>query len=86
MLNRKLTEMETDNRAKEKDYIGQLNEMQHLIKKQKDDLRSMALKLDSLEEELSQTKLKLSASEGRVIGLENEIVKLESKRYRQCAG
>jgi len=81
MLNRKLTEMESDNRTKEKDYIGQLNEMHQLSKKQKDELRCMHLKLDSLEEELSQTKLKLSASEGRVIGLENEIVKVESMNF-----
>ena len=79
MLNRKLTEMETDTRAKEKDYASQLNEMQQLIKKQKEDLRSLHFKLDSLEEEFAQTKLKLSESEGRIIGLENEIVKVESK-------
>ena len=79
MLNRKLTEMESDNRTKEKDYTGQLNEMHQLSKKQKEDLRCMNMKLESLEEEFAQTKLKLSASEGRVIGLENEIVKVESK-------
>ena len=36
-------------------------------------------KLDAMEEAFSETKLKLSASEGRVIGLENEIVRIESK-------
>ena len=77
MLHRKLAEMEDEVRLKERDYLGQLSEGQQISKRQKDDIRTLAVKLESLEEELAETKLKLSASEGRVTGLENEIVKIE---------
>ena len=77
MLHRKLAEMEDEVRLKERDYLGQLSESSQISKRQKDDIRTLAVKLDTLEEELAETKLKLSASEGRVTGLENEIVKIE---------
>ena len=77
MLHRKLAEMEDESRLKERDYLGQISEQHQLSKRQKDDIRSLAVKLDTIEEELAETKLKLSASEGRVTGLENEIVKIE---------
>ena len=78
-MQRKLLELENDCRAKERDYDGQLCEAQQHAKKQKDDLRSLSVKLKSLEEEFAEVKMKLSASEGRVTGLENEIVKIESR-------
>ena len=77
MLLRKLGEMEDELRSKERDYRCQINESHQLSKRQKDDIRTLTVKLDSLEEEIAETKLKLSASEGRVTGLENEIVKIE---------
>ena len=81
MLHRKLAEMEDESRCKERDYLGQLAETHQLSKRQKDDIRNFTVKLDALEEELAETKLKLSASEGRVTGLENEIVKIEGKLF-----
>lgn len=77
MLQRKLGELEDELRSKERDYRCQMGETHQQSKRQKDDIRTLTLKLDSLEEELAEIKLKLSASEGRVTGLENEIVKIE---------
>ena len=59
--------------------MEQLAEAHAMSKKQKGDLRGLEVKIDGLEEDLAENKLKLSASEGRVTGLENEIVKVEGK-------
>ena len=57
--------------------MEQLAEAHSFAKKQKTDIRSLEGKIDSLDEELAENKMKLSASEGRVNGLENEMVKTE---------
>lgn len=82
LLHRKYAELEDESRAKERDYLEQLSEAHTLSKKQKGDLRGLEVKIDGLEEDLAENKLKLSASEGRVTGLENEIVKVEGKQNR----
>ena len=66
-------------RAKERDYLEQLAEAHSFAKRQKTDIRSLEGKIDSLDEELADNKMKLSASEGRVNGLENEMVKTEGR-------
>ena len=78
LLSRKLNEIEEESRAKERDYLEQLAEVHTFGKKQKSDIRGLECKIDALEEELADHKMKLSASEGRVNGLENEMVKTES--------
>lgn len=79
MLQRKLAELEDDSRLKERDYLEQLAESAAISKKQKEELRGMAAKLEAVDEDLAENKLKLSAAEGRIAGLENEIVKVEGK-------
>lgn len=65
----------------ESDLNSQVGEYYQQTKTLKEEVRNLVLKSESLDEDLTETKLKLSASEGRVVGLENEIVKLESRFY-----
>lgn len=77
LLTRKLAEMDEEFRLRERDYLGQLAEGNSMEKRLKEDQRNLLNKLDNLDDELAENKLKLSAAEGRVTGLENELVKLE---------
>lgn len=76
-LQRKLSEVESDFSLREKELQGSLEEARGNEKKLLDNTRNMEIKLLSSLEEAAQLGLKLSASEGRVHGLEAELSRLE---------
>lgn len=76
-LQRKLSEVEGDFRLREKDLLGSLEEARGNEKKLLDNARNLEIKLDNAQAEASELSLRLSAAEGRVHGLEAELVRVE---------
>ena len=80
-LQRQIAEIRHENKAAEADLTCQVDEYYQQTKALKEEVKTLVLKAECLEEDLIETRFKLSASEGRVVGLENEITKVESMNY-----
>lgn len=76
-LQRKLSETESDFGLREKELLGSLEEARGNEKKLQDNTRNLEIKALASAEDVAQLGLKLSASEGRVHGLEAELARLE---------
>lgn len=78
--NRKIAEMDEDNRMREKDYGAALDESRRAEQKSLDKVNNLENILDNTNQDNSDLKLKLSGSEGRITGLEAQLARMESSK------
>ena len=78
-LQRRYCELEDELRLKEKDYGMSIDETRAAERRISERLRTTDLTLDATKAELGELKLKLSAAEGRVNGLEAQLAQVEGE-------
>ncbi len=76
-LQRRYTELEEELRLKEKDFQMALEEARSTERKIIEKLRVTEVTLENANSELGDMKLKLSAAEGRINGLEAQLAQVE---------
>jgi len=79
-LRRHLSEMDNDHRVKERSFRATLEEARQTECQLGDDRRRLEQSLDDAGAELIETRLQLSAAEGRVSALESQLRQVDSSR------
>lgn len=78
-LTRRFGDLEEELRLKEKDYAMSVDEARSAERRISERLRTTENALDETKADLGDLKLKLSAAEGRVNGLESQLAQVEGK-------
>lgn len=80
-LQRRYSELEEELRLKEKDFQMAFDEARATERKIVEKLRATEVSLENCNAELGDMKLKLSAAEGRINGLEAHLAQVEGMLY-----